>query len=333
MTLSIIIPAYNREASIADTLESIFRQRGHNLDYEVIVVDDASADRTAAICRHIAAEHPQLHVLNGQHAGPGGARNMGLAHARGTYIWFIDSDDFAEEGAFAVFQKEMTQGYDAIAFCSANLIHGEKVRRTSYRDMAGQVVTGSQFLSNIIDCSLLRLKSRFSPAVMTFLFKRDFLLSQQLSMLPYIYHEDLEFTPRVLMAAQKVLVLDDILYLVYPTPGSIVRSINQKKGYDNLTVVRHLYDYVQKDPSEYDRKLYIIMSIAFCNSLEEIWKAKAHHEKKYIEDLRTNSTVYRRVLVRSRYGKYLLMALVLRVAPSLLVPLYNRYLKNLRLRR
>lgn len=329
MMLSVIIPTYNREATIVKTLESVFRQTDHSIDYEVIVVDDGSSDHTVDVCEHLTALHPQLRVVTGQHGGPGNARNRGVAAARGSYIWFIDSDDFIEEGAFAVVQKKMVRGCDAIVFPGANLVNGTKVRRSSYAHLAGQVVTGAQFLSSVIDCNLLKLKSRFSPSVLSFLFSRDFLTSQHLSMLPEIYHEDLEFTPRALMAAQTVLVLDDILYLVNLTQNSIVRSVNQKKAYDNLTVVRSLYDYVQSHPSGYDRKLYAIMGIAFCNSLEEIWKAKAYHEKRYINDLRENSAVYRRVLSRSYYGKFLLMAVVLRLAPTFLVSFYNRFLKKL----
>lgn len=328
MTLSLIISIYNREETIKGTLESIFSQTGHSIDYEIIIVDDGSEDRSVSICESMAATHPQIRVFTQQHAGPGGARNFGLAHARGEYVWFVDSDDFIEEGAFAILQKELPRKSDMIVFPGANLVNGKKVRRSSYHHLKGKELSGADFLSSLIKCSFLRLKSNFSPTSQLYLFNKEFLRSRHLTLLPDIFHEDLEFTPRALMQANSILVLDDILYLISLTPNSIVRSVNAKKGYDNLTVAKSLYHFVRKHPSGDDRKLYVIMGIAICNSLDEIWKAKAHRQQDYIDDLRVNKAIYFPSLFRSYYAKFMLMAFILLFSPRHLAPVYNRFLKK-----
>jgi len=87
--VSIIIPVYNSSAYIADALRSALGQDYENK--EIIVVDDGSTDSTPEILRSFP---DQIVVLTQLNAGPGAARNRGLKHASGTYIAFLDADDF-----------------------------------------------------------------------------------------------------------------------------------------------------------------------------------------------------------------------------------------------
>ena len=84
---SVIIPTYNREATVRDTLQSIERQVFR--DFEVIVVDDGSTDGTV----EIAESFSFVRVIRQQNSGPGVARNTGVKTATGQYIAFLDSDD------------------------------------------------------------------------------------------------------------------------------------------------------------------------------------------------------------------------------------------------
>ena len=89
--VSVVVPAYNAEAHLARTLASICRQTYRNL--EVIVVDDASTDRTAPIIAAAAAKDERIRRVQGPHAGISAARNAGVANARGTLLAPCDSDD------------------------------------------------------------------------------------------------------------------------------------------------------------------------------------------------------------------------------------------------
>jgi glycosyltransferase involved in cell wall biosynthesis len=84
--VSVIVPAYNAEAFIAEALDSAFEQDFRPL--EVIVVDDGSTDRTAEI-----AGRYEVQLLRQPNRGPAAARNAGLARARGEYIAVLDADD------------------------------------------------------------------------------------------------------------------------------------------------------------------------------------------------------------------------------------------------
>jgi succinoglycan biosynthesis protein ExoO/succinoglycan biosynthesis protein ExoU len=93
--VSVVIPAFNAEATLAATVASAQRQT--LADIEILVVDDASTDGTLALARRLAAEDPRVRAIAGGHnRGPAGARNLGLAAAAGEWIALLDADDAFE---------------------------------------------------------------------------------------------------------------------------------------------------------------------------------------------------------------------------------------------
>lgn len=91
--ISFIIPIYNAEDYLAQCIESIFAQRGA-YSYEIILIDDESTDSSLAIAQAYAGKDSRVVVLTQPHAGQSAARNLGLRHAKGEYIAFVDADDY-----------------------------------------------------------------------------------------------------------------------------------------------------------------------------------------------------------------------------------------------
>lgn len=91
--ISFIIPIYNAEDYLAQCIESIFAQRG-TYSYEIILIDDESTDNSLAIAQAYAGKDSRVIVLTQPHAGQSAARNLGLRHAKGEYIAFVDADDY-----------------------------------------------------------------------------------------------------------------------------------------------------------------------------------------------------------------------------------------------
>jgi len=89
--VSVIMPAYNAEQYLHAAVESVLRQTWSDL--ELLIVDDGSHDRTAAIAESYAARDARVRILRQKNAGPGPARNTGFRHATGRYFAFLDSDD------------------------------------------------------------------------------------------------------------------------------------------------------------------------------------------------------------------------------------------------
>lgn len=85
---SVIMPAFNRERLIVEALDSVLAQT--HTDFEIIVIDDGSTDRTVDVVRGYGGK---VRLLEQANAGPGAARNMGIREATGDYVTFLDSDD------------------------------------------------------------------------------------------------------------------------------------------------------------------------------------------------------------------------------------------------
>ncbi|WP_071188886.1 glycosyltransferase family A protein [Trichormus sp. NMC-1] len=90
--ISVIIPVYNSEKTVAETLDSVLAQTYGDL--EVIIVDDGSTDKSIEICRQFNDE--RIKIVHQQNRGLAGARNTGIRHAQGEFLGFVDSDEIAK---------------------------------------------------------------------------------------------------------------------------------------------------------------------------------------------------------------------------------------------
>ena len=96
--ISVVLPTYNRKEKLLECLSSLERQTCPPDTFEVIVVDDGSADGTpAAVREYLTQTRLRLRYIQGEHAGPGMARNTGVQQAGGEVIAFIEDDVIAEE--------------------------------------------------------------------------------------------------------------------------------------------------------------------------------------------------------------------------------------------
>ncbi len=106
LKLSIIVPFYNVEKYIAQCLDSLLNQDIPHEDYEIICIDDCSPDGSLAIVQDYMQKYDNVVLL--QHSvnqRVGGGRNTGLKHAKGQYVWFVDSDDMVAENCLGCMLK------------------------------------------------------------------------------------------------------------------------------------------------------------------------------------------------------------------------------------
>lgn len=105
--ISVVIPAYNAERTIAETLYSVLNQNTSNISFEVILVDDGSKDDTLKIAEDIAKNNSALRVFTQKNSGsPSRPRNIGIKLAYGSYILFLDADDCLCQGALDAMYQE-----------------------------------------------------------------------------------------------------------------------------------------------------------------------------------------------------------------------------------
>ena len=90
--VSIIVPVYNAEETLRRCIESVLNQ-GFT-DFELLLVDDGSTDSSAGICREYENGDRRVRVIRKENTGVSDTRNLGLSEARGTFVQFLDSDDW-----------------------------------------------------------------------------------------------------------------------------------------------------------------------------------------------------------------------------------------------
>lgn len=130
--ISVIIPVNNVEKYIESCLKSVVQQTYPHL--EIIVINDGSTDGSEAIIRRYASIDSRIKLINQQHAGPSAARNNGMSLATGTYIAFIDSDDYIEECMLERMLLRMKSTGADIVECGYNeaFIHEQPIRKIAY---------------------------------------------------------------------------------------------------------------------------------------------------------------------------------------------------------
>ena len=113
-TFSIIVPIYNAEKTLCRCLDSLLDQNYQ--DFEVLMIENGSADYSNAICREYAAKDSRfiLYACE-ENKGPSGARNIGLDHASGVYVAFLDSDDYVEYNYLTVLLEALSDS-DVVFF-------------------------------------------------------------------------------------------------------------------------------------------------------------------------------------------------------------------------
>ena len=118
--LSIIIPVYNVEKYIKRCLDSILCQETEN--YEVILVDDGSTDSSGIICDSYAKCRKNVVCIHKTNGGLSDARNEGLKHCKGKYVWFVDSDDYITEDALESLEKVLCKYSSDVVVCMSKTI-------------------------------------------------------------------------------------------------------------------------------------------------------------------------------------------------------------------
>ncbi|SES40189.1 Glycosyl transferase family 2 [Butyrivibrio fibrisolvens] len=130
VAISIIIPVYNCEKYLEECLNSINNQKT-TFTYEVIIINDGSTDRSAEIINKYNDDH--FIIVSEPNSGQAVARNLGLSLARGSYITFIDADDFVSDNYIeSMIKKAQSTDADIVLSCYSNCNYSSNINNTCY---------------------------------------------------------------------------------------------------------------------------------------------------------------------------------------------------------
>lgn len=238
--LSIIVPIYN-VAPFIGTMIAHFKEQEFPFDkFEIILIDDGSDDNSVAIAKDQAQDLPNVRWIYQERKGVSIARNAGLEVANGMYIWFVDSDDFISDHILTALHQavEEAQHPAILAFSGIKFFEDGHERPT---------VQYPEGLTSLKGVEHLASPSLFS-AVHHYLFLRSFLIENELTFVPKIYHEDEEFIARALFFAPTLVRSSLIGYHYRQRQGSIMNSYNPQRGRDLFYIAQLLHSFAKQHP-------------------------------------------------------------------------------------
>lgn len=134
--ISIVVPVYNSELYIRTCIESIIHQTFQ--EWELILIDDGSIDHSMAICKQFAESDNRITAFHKENGGAGSARNMGIKSARGSYLIFIDSDDFIKKDMLEVIYNASQSGRYDLVICGYSEVLDEAAIAASKMAVGGE---------------------------------------------------------------------------------------------------------------------------------------------------------------------------------------------------
>ncbi len=224
LKLSVIVPVYNVEKYLHKCVDSLLNQKLPSEEYEIILVDDGSPDRCGEICDEYASHYANVKVVHRENGGLSAARNSGIEVARGQYVQFVDSDDFLEPNVLkALVEKMEADRLDVLRFNYKNVNERyEEIEPNKdpkrWVNYSSEVCDGHTFLNE-----------RLGPACYAcqFIVRRELLTDYMFK--EGVYFEDTEWTPRILIKAQRVASTDMMVYNYLFREGSITQSVDEAK--------------------------------------------------------------------------------------------------------
>jgi glycosyltransferase involved in cell wall biosynthesis len=237
LELSIIVPVYNCEQFIGECLESIVSQLNDRV--EVIVVDDGSTDDSGSIIQSFAATQlidGSFRLFHQKNAGPGGARNFGISHAKGRFIGFLDSDDVLDPDYVAtVLGIIKGGGPDIVQFRFKRF---SDIRYLMERPLEGGCGLAGLHAVNDI-CEQVFARTAWFPS--TRIYRRS--LFDGVRFPERVHYEDVMTIPFVFLKAASVFFTDAALLAYRFNP----RSITSVHTPEQLYGLRDFFDSIPPD--------------------------------------------------------------------------------------
>lgn len=219
--LSIIVPVYNVAPYLSRCLNSLQAQGLAPEDHEIIIINDGSTDNSGSIAAEFAGNNPGIRLINQPNQGLGGARNTGILHAKGTYIQFVDPDDFLEPGVLrSLLDKMDRENLDVLRF-NYQHVNDQAEVIVPYKDSKKFV----DYADNITDgMTFLTERLGYACYATQFIFRSSLIQRQENYFKTGTYFEDTEWTPRILVQAVRVTSVSTIVYNYFLHQGSITQS-------------------------------------------------------------------------------------------------------------
>lgn len=231
MKLSIIVPVYNVQDYVEECIKSLLSQSLKEI--EIIVVNDGSKDESLNIIKKI--NDSRIKIINQENKGLSGARNMGIYIAKGEYITFVDSDDFIlDNNAYKNMIEIITQEDSDIVIGKAMYYYSkDNIKEFTNMDKIffNKTMKSDEYFERILNAKKYHAPVCFS------IYRKSIIDENKIKFKEGFYHEDEDFTPKILLASKKISYYNRNFYAYRQREKSITSCLNNKKGEDLIKII------------------------------------------------------------------------------------------------
>ena len=209
LCISVIVPIFNAEQYLVKCIDSIIRQTYKNL--EILLIDDGSTDRSLDICNEFSRRDDRVVVIHKDNAGLVAARKTGIENATGTYITFVDADDYVDIDTYEILVKKLdSPEVDIVAF---GLLEEYPDRTIKKENHYPSMTYCREQIEEVLFPSMLSYGSFFDfgilPNLVCKLIRRSFLNGSEIEVDDCVtVGEDADATFQLLVNAKSVQIID-----------------------------------------------------------------------------------------------------------------------------
>jgi glycosyltransferase involved in cell wall biosynthesis len=304
--LSFIVPFYNNEDFVVASLSSLFNQIGD--DIEVVIIDDGSTDASVERVRQLLGkqQHPHVTFISQKNGGIANARNVGLHHAQGRYITFLDGDDLLSDDYLGILRPLLIADEDDLIDFNyqkfTNVPPMQPAATTAHRSLYDFAHHGLACLTPLFANSMWHLWSR--------VYRRSLLEGESFE--NGRRYEDVIFTPFQYFKTQKIAHLDHVLYFYRDNSHGITRNVKAKDIEDMLFAIDKMLLFIDQHPGDEPLRQLAALMLANCfsevKSMSKVlygyyyYQPEALHSFRRLADVCRNSDVPRKKIRQMQFA-------------------------------
>ncbi len=267
---SIIVPVYNLEKYVKRCLDSIFKQSLK--DYEVIVVNDGSSDKSLDIIKKY-----DVVLIDQKNKGLSESRNVAIKKAKGEYLLFVDGDDYIEKDLLKKIDEVLDDQPDIVRFQSRETFDDKE--SIDYEEDSFPTCTGPEAFKKI--CNY-----HYVETVALYCIRKDYYEKEKFTFEKNMVHEDFRLIPLVIIKANKVKSISYIGYNYYQRNNSIMNSKDYVKIKKKVDCFFNHYQYLIKEINKTKIDSKVFKSYISNSLITKITELNKEDYKEYLKVLK-----------------------------------------------
>ena len=283
--ISVIMPCYNTEQYVEETLKSVLNQSFK--DYEIICLNDGSTDGTLEILKRYQQSYPNIRVISSENHGVAYQRNTGVQCAQGKYIYYMDSDDLLKENCLeTLYQYAEADNLDIVYFEADSFYETKEIEEAfpqfltlyhRHKEYDG-IYDGRNLYIQMENAGDIKMSVGLQFT------RRQFLLDNNIKFGMERYFEDNLYTVKVTLKAGKARCVRDNLYLRRVRANSTMTTSENKTRFESyLEVVRGLMQILEEEKQDFvlQEAIYKRIRGTFINVYKDYLKVPEEEKEEF----------------------------------------------------